>query len=196
MEIIEQVDTLAVYRQQVAAENSLKPVMSEKAKAKLRNLTEHDKTEKAANAKFAAWFAQQDITVEFLTDLMFRSSPYVTDIRKRAIECAHMFQKWGHTPILEPHTVMFLGEMLPEEESLTVAKIESLYPVDLDKPIYVPSTERIKPARLCALGRKCLRAKKNRAAECSGEAQYCSINCRGRAKIRARAPQNASSQPN
>lgn len=56
MENIEQVDSLAVYRQQVAAEKELKPGMSEKAKAKLREQNEHDRAEKAARTKFAEWF--------------------------------------------------------------------------------------------------------------------------------------------
>jgi len=128
MENIEQVDSLAVYRQQVAAEKELKPGMSEKAKAKLREQNEHDRAEKAARTNFAEWFAKQNVTIEFLMDLMFRiASGDVENIRKRAIKCAHMFQNWGHTTISEPHDVMFLGELLPEENELTVAKIESKY---------------------------------------------------------------------
>jgi hypothetical protein len=187
-----EVDVLAPFREQVRAESDTKPKMSDKTAARLREINEHDRAEKIANTRFAEWFGKQNVTVEFLMDLMFRiASGDAENIRKRAVKCAHMFQRRRHTTLSEPHDIMFLAELLPEESEMSLAKIESRYPVDYNQPIFVPKVEE-KPVRRCALGRKCLRAKNNRAAEVAGKAEYCSDNCRGRAKMLARLTQKAA----
>jgi hypothetical protein len=57
---------LATFREQVRIEAGLKQGMSEKTATRLREISEHDRTEKIANAKFVEWFGKQNITVEFL----------------------------------------------------------------------------------------------------------------------------------
>lgn len=179
MEVNSEQDRLAEFRAQVRAEAETKPGMSDKTAARLRQINDHDRTAKIANARFVEQFGKQNVTIELLMDLMYRIARHDANIRKRAIKCAHMLQT--RSVVQEPHDIMFLGELLPEECSMSLAKIEARYPVDYEKPIYTPKVE-VTPVRRCALARKCLRARNNRAAEVTGKADYCT-NCRGRAKM-------------
>src|ERR1043166_9565793 len=95
-------DKLAAFRLQVH-QAEVKPKMSEKASARLREINEHDRAVKFANSKFVEWFDIQNVTIEFLMDLIFRIASGVADIRKRAIKCAHMLQRRRHVTISEPH---------------------------------------------------------------------------------------------
>lgn len=198
---IETEDRLAAFRQQVKAEDESRPRMSDAAAARLRQINEHDRIAKAANATFSDWFAQQTVTVEFLMDSMFRftrgdSSEVGVERheqrRKRAIKCAHMFQHRGHTTITEPHDLMFLGELLPEEREMSTAQIMRRYPVDEDRPIYTqkPVAPVVKNVRvaLCASGSKCIWVKRGKAAPAVGRSKYCTPVCQKADAARQRRP--------
>ena len=113
------------------------------------------------------------------------------DIRKRAIKCVNMLSR-GLT-ISTIHDVLFLGSLLPEEESMTISKIMARYPIDEDKVI-APKIETA-PERLCALGSKCLRSYKRKAAPVTGTGQYCSSNCRGAAQAAKRRSKTVADSP-
>lgn len=67
-------DKLAMFRAQIRAEAESKPKMSEQTAARLKEINEHDRTEKIANDKFVEWFNSKTVTVEFLMDCLYRIS--------------------------------------------------------------------------------------------------------------------------
>ena len=186
-------DKLAEFREAAKMANQQpKNKMTERAAANLRALAERDKANKAADAALVAWFNGNPKSVEFVMNVMHMISKGTTkDIRKRAIKCVNMLSR-GLT-ISTIHDVLFLGSLLPEEESMTISKIMARYPIDEDKVI-APKIETA-PERLCALGSKCLRSYKRKAAPVTGKGMFCSSVCKGAARRRLKKTVNSPVLP-
>jgi hypothetical protein len=167
-------------KQEFAAEKE-RNKMSAAAAAKLRQINEHTRLNKEANVALVKWFNEQPKTVEFLMDVMYliRRND-VLNIRKRAVKCFAMLARGFK--VNEIHDVLFFGELLPEEESMSLAQILSRYPVS-DEPLITPIVLAEAKVRTCALGSKCLRAYRRKPAEGTGTGKYCSDHCRGAAKM-------------
>src|SRR5438034_9132860 len=67
--------------------------MSATAAAKLRQINEHTRLNKDANAVLVKWFIAQPKTVEFLMDVMYLIRCDVLNIRKRAVKCFSMLAR-------------------------------------------------------------------------------------------------------
>jgi hypothetical protein len=183
-------DKLAEFREAAKTANQQpKSKMTERAAAALRALGEHDKSNKVADAKLVERFNAQPKTVESIMDMMYAISTDTKDIRKCAIKACHMLSRG--LKVYTIHDVMFLGSLLPEEEVMSIGKIMSRYPVDEDKAIKPEAA----PERLCALGSKCLRSYKRKAAPVTGKGMFCSSVCKGAAKRRLKKTVNSPVLP-
>ena len=154
--------------------------MSAAAAAKLRQLNKHTKLNKDANAVLVKWFTAQPKTVEFLMDVMYLIRCDVLNIRKRAIKCFSMLTRG--LKVNEIHDVLFFGELLQEEEQMSLTQILNRYPIG-DEPLITPIVLSEVKVKTCALGSKCLRAYRRKPAEVTGTGKYCSDHCRGAAKM-------------
>lgn len=191
LQIIETADPLANFRQQVKDESQNRASrMSGAAKEKLRAINEHDRLCNDADARLSKQFSGRTWTVEQLMDLFAKSfgGPGCSP-RRRAIKAAYRINQG--LKIYHIHDVKFFGELLPDEteDKISMAKFLARYPLPESETATPANPESApeKPARRCALGRKCLRAKGIRAAEVGGRGQYCSNSCRGRARIIAKS---------
>jgi hypothetical protein len=191
LEIVETADPLTMFRQQVKDESQNRARgMSDAAKEKLRAINEHDRLCNDADSRLSKEFNGRTWTVEQLMDLFAKSlggpgrSP-----RRRAIKAAYRINQ--DLKIYHIHDVKFFGELLPDEteDKMSMAKFLARYPLPESEMVTPANPESVpeKPARRCALGRKCLRAKGIRASEVRGRGQYCSNSCRGRARIIAKS---------
>lgn len=179
-------DKLAEFREAAKAGPPTKK-MTDRAAAALRALGEHDKNDKAADARHVEWFNNQAKTVESVMDILYAISPTGKDYRKQAVKCVYMLSRGLKVSTI--HDVAFFGSLLPEEETMPLSKIMARYPVDEDKVIE-PVKPEAAPVRLCALGSKCLRAYKRKAAPVAGKGMFCSSNCKGAAKRRLKKTAN------
>jgi len=161
--------------------------MSASAAAKLRQINEHTKLNKEANAVLVKWFDEQPKTVELLMDLTHLIRPAdVLNIRKRAVKCLAMLTRG--LKVNEIHDVLFFGELLPEEEKMSLTQILIRYPIS-DEPLITPIALSEVKVKTCALGSKCLRAYRRKPAEVTGTGKYCSDHCRGAAKMTKKCEQ-------
>ena len=183
--VLETEDPLAKYREQVAAEKELKPcVMSDKAAERLKQINYEDKVAKQSEEKFAYALTQISPTPENLAKLITRCSDDPKNSR-RLVKLLFWIQSrgWrlGHE-IRLPSDIALLSELTAEEIEMSDSVFAAKWRV---KKMVAPISDEPE-VRLCALGRRCLRAVKGKAAPVTGKAEYCSVNCRGRAKILAR----------
>ena len=183
-------DKLAAFRG-LAKEEVKKTKMTERAAAALRAIGEHDRSNKAADAVLVKWFNDQTKTVDFMMDVMYRIRKNDTaDIRKRAVKCFYMLQRG--LKVYTIYDVMFLGELLPEETTMSITQILNRYPIDEDKAI--ASVEPEAPeVRLCVAGKKCLRYEHRHPAPVKGAGHYCSTACA--ASVRARVKRALTAVP-
>jgi hypothetical protein len=167
-------------REAAKAENAAqkkKRGMSAAAIARLKETKEQDVKNKSADAKLVEHFKSQPITIERIMDwLALIQKGRTENIRKRAIKCFHFLTR-GVT-LHGIHGLVFFGELLPEEEQMSLSTILNKYPSSVDA--IVPSQGE-QPERLCALGSKCARAIRRKGAAVSGKSKYCSGTCKGRA---------------
>jgi hypothetical protein len=175
---IVETDSLAAFRG-IAPEPKK---MSDKAAARLREVNEQDRLNRLSNAALVKWFNETPKTVETLMDVLYRISDRRRNIRQRAIKCFYMLARGNK--IQDVHGVSFFGVLLPEEESMSVLQILKRYPIDEEKTLQL--LPEAPPVRLCALGRKCFRAHKSKAAEITGTGAYCSKICKGAAQAAKR----------
>jgi hypothetical protein len=183
---------LADFREAAKTANQQpKSKMTERAAAALRALGEHDKANKVADGKLVEWFNAQPKTVESIMDTMYAISQDTKDLRKRATKAFYMLSRG--LKVYTIHDVMFLGSLLPEEEIMSIGKIVTRYPIDEDKVIE-PKPE-VAPERLCALGSKCLRSYKRKAAVVTGKGLFCSSNCKGAAVAAKRRLKKTGDSP-
>jgi hypothetical protein len=154
----------------------------------LKALNEHERLDEQADARLVKEFNARTWTVEQLTEL-FAKSFGGSQPRRRAIK-AFLCLSRG-MKVYRIHDVTLSGELLPEEGEMSMARFLARYSLPENETVVPANPEGAveKPIRRCALGRKCLRAKNNRAAEVAGKAQYCSVNCQGRARVRAKLAQ-------
>jgi hypothetical protein len=168
-------------RQAATAENAQlkkKRGMSAAAIARLRETKEQDTLNKSADAKLVEHFKSQPITVGRIMDwLAVIQKGRTENIRKRAIKCFYFLSR-GVT-LHGIHGLVFFGELLPEEEQMSLSTILNKYPSSVDA--IVPSQGEQQPERLCALGTKCARAVRRKAAIVTGKGKFCSATCKGRA---------------
>jgi len=132
-------------KQEIVAEKE-RNKMSAAAAAKLRQINEHTKLNKEANALLVKWFNEQPKTVEFLMDVMYliRRND-VLNIRKRAVKCLAMLTRG--LKVNEIHDVLFFGELLQEEEKMSLTQILTRYPIS-DEPLITPIV--LSEVKLCA----------------------------------------------
>jgi len=186
LEIIETEDRLAGFRQQVRDEDETRPRMSEAAKAKLRSINERDRLNAEADTRLVKEFNSHSWNVEQLTNLFAKSFGGTQPTpRRRAIKVMYRLARGAR--VYHIHDLTLFGELSSGEAEMPMNRFLAKYPLPEDETV-TPKGEPVKTetVRLCVLGRKCLRAVRNRAAEVSGKSQYCSVNCRGRARILAR----------
>jgi hypothetical protein len=181
----EESDVLAPFRARVAAEKELKPsVMSDKAAERLKQINYEDKIAKQSEEKFAYALTQIFPTHENLAKLIARCSGDPKNSR-RLVKLLFWIQSrgWrlGHEIRLSSD-IAFLSELTPDEVDMPDSVFAEKWRV---KKIVAPISDEPE-VRLCTLGRRCLGAVKGKAAPVTGKAEYCSVTCRGRAKILAR----------
>lgn len=120
--------------------------MSAAAAAKLRQINEHTKLNKEANAVLVKWFDEQPKTVELLMDLTHLIRPAdVLNIRKRAVKCLAMLTRG--LKVNEIHDILFFGELLQEEEKMSLSQILNRYPIS-NEPLITPIV--LSEVKLCA----------------------------------------------
>ena len=183
-------DRLAGFRQQIRDEDETRPKMSEAAKAKLRSINERDRTNAEADARLVEEFNSRSWTLDQLVDVFAKSfggTQRIADAspRRRAVKAIYRLAQGAR--VYHIHDISMFGELSSDEAEMPMSRFLARYPLPEDEAV-TPKGAPVKtePVRLCALGRKCLRAVRNRAAEVSGKSQCCSVNCRGRARILAR----------
>jgi hypothetical protein len=179
-------DPLAKFRAQVQAEKDSTPEhsMSDKTTERLRQINYEDKIRKQGEEKFAYALTQIEPTPENLSALIARCSGAAL-LPRRKYKLLYWIQsrgfRLGHE-IRLPEDITFLSELTPDE--LATSDVQFLATWRVDK--IVPPKQDGPAPRYCALGRKCLKAVKGKAAVISGSSEWCSTLCRGRAKIIAR----------
>jgi hypothetical protein len=187
-------DPLSIYRAQVAAEKVAKPdVMSDKTAERLRQINYEDRVRKQDEEKFAYALTQVTPTAENLTKLIARcvgnSRPKdLTQLDRRTHKLLFWIQGRGYRlgyEIRLPGDITFLSELTSDEIVISDTAFFATWHV---KKIVSPISDEPE-ARLCALKRKCLKAVKGKAAPVAGKSEYCSVPCRGRARVIA---QNAA----
>jgi hypothetical protein len=168
-------------RQAAKAENAQlkkKRGMSAAAIARLQESKKQDTLNKSSDAKLVEHFRSQPITIERITDwLALIQKGRIENIRKRAVKCFHFLSR-GVT-LHGIHGLVFFGELLPEEEQMSLSTILNKYPSSVDA--IVPSQGEQQPERLCALSTKCVRAIRRKGAIVTGKGKFCSATCKGRA---------------
>lgn len=166
--------------------------MSADAIAKLRAAKEHDAQNKSADARLVAEFNSRDHSVETVMDWLYLLRKDRTEnIRKRAIKAFHFLSRGFK--VYSIHDLTFLAELLPEEEKMSLVHITNKYPAAVDA-IHLALREAA-PERLCALGSKCLRAYRRKAAVITGSGNYCGPACRGTAVALAKRSKRDTQQP-
>jgi hypothetical protein len=173
-------------RQAAKAENAAqksKSKMSAAAIARLRETKEQDVKNKSADAKLVEHFNAQPKTVERVMDWLHVIQKERTDnIRKRAIKCFHFLARGFK--VYGIHDLTFFGELLPEEERMSIATILNKYPAGVEA---IGATQTVAaPDRLCALGSKCSRSVRRKGAAVTGKGKYCSQPCKSRAILLAK----------
>jgi len=175
-------------RQEVA-EEAARSKMSEKTAASLRNINYEEKLRKQDNEKFAYALTQIELTAENLSKLISRCTgvPAIsTLLLPRTQKLLYWIQSrgWrlGHE-ISTPEDITFLSRLTPDEERMSEAKFAAEWKA---KKIVKPISDEPERRR-CALGvRKCLKVKDGKAGIVAGTSEWCSADCRGRAKILAK----------
>jgi hypothetical protein len=97
--------------------------------------------------------------------------------------------------VYQIHDITLFGELLPDESEMSMPRFLARYSLPENETVVPANPEAAveKPIRRCALGRKCSKAKNNRAAEVTGTGLYCSSICRGRVKAQTmRSKQRAA----
>lgn len=181
--IIETEDRLAGFRQQVKDENETRPKMSEAAKAKLKTINERDRANVEADARLVKEFTSHPVTLEQLIELFAKSFGGTQPTpRRRAVKAMHRLAKGAR--VYHIHDISLFGELTREEAEMPMSRFLAKYPLPEDETV-TPAGEpvEVKPVKRCALGKKCLRLKNRQAGEVVGKGEYCSTNCRGRARM-------------
>ena len=166
--------------------------MSDAAIEKLRAAKERDARNRVADARLVAEFNSRDHSVESVMDWLYLlRRDQTTDIRKRAIKCLHFLAKGFNVYTI--HDFAFFGELLPEEEQMSLVQILDKYPAAVD--VIHPALPEAAPGRLCAMGSKCLRAYRRKAAVVTGTGKYCSPICRAAAASLSMRPKRDELTP-
>ena len=125
--------------------------MSAAAAAKLRQINEHTKLNKEANAVLVKWFDEQPKTVELLMDLTHLIRPAdVLNIRKRAVKCLAMLtrgEQCGQRVGARPWAVRALavGDHVPGIEEPAQDPVRTRFG---DVGLAGDLAEAVRPARL------------------------------------------------
>jgi hypothetical protein len=182
-----EVDPLAIYREQVAAEKESKPsVMSDKAAERLKQISYEDKVTKQSEEKFAYGLTQIAATPENLTKLIARCSGSPRQLDRRTQKLLFWIQGRGYRlghEIRLPEDITFLSELTSDEIAMSDAVFAATWKV---KKIVQPISDEPEP-RYCPLKRQCLRFKNGKPGVIPGTGEYCSTDCRGRAKWQKKA---------
>jgi hypothetical protein len=192
--ILEVEDRFAAFRAQIASEDETRPKMSDAAKAKLRSINERDRLNVEADTRLVKEFTSRPVTVEQLMNLFAKSfggtqTTVDASPRRRAVKAMHSLVKGSR--VYHIHDISLLGELTLDEAEMP--RFLARYPLPEDETV-TPAGEpvEVKPVRRCALGKKCLRLKNRQAGEVTGKGEYCSVTCRGRAKVVAKLAQRAA----
>jgi hypothetical protein len=178
---------LAKYREQVAADKESKPsVMSDKAAERLKQISYEEKITKQSEEKFAYALTQIIPTPENLTKLIARCSGSSTGLDRRTHKLLFWIQGRGYRlghEIRLPEDISFLSELTSDEMVMSHAVFAGTWKV---KKIVPPISDDPEP-RYCPLKRQCLRFKNGKPGVIPGTGEYCSSDCRGRAKWQKKA---------
>jgi hypothetical protein len=172
------------YRAEVQGSNEADR-MSDKSIQRLRQGQYEEKIFNQNNDKFAYALTQIAPSPENLHALVARCSGSPLDLERRVHKLLYWIQARGYRlghEIYYPWDVTFLSELSPSEAKMSDTQFLAHWKV---RKIVAPLTDG-PPPRQCALGRKCLKAVHGKAATIVGTGEYCSMVCRGRAKIIAR----------
>ena len=165
--------------------------MSAAAIEKLRAAKEHEAKNRAADIRLVEHFNSHDKTIESIMDWLYViRKGQAENIRKRAIKGVHFLSRGFN--VYGVHDLVFFGELLPEEARMSLLQIMDKYPADVD--VIHPALPEAAPERLCALGSKCLRAYRRKAAVVTGSGKFCSPACRGTAVALAKRSKRDSQQ--
>ena len=178
-------DKLATYREVVSAENAApRGKMTDKAKAKLRALTEEGRLNSEADTRLVKAFPHRPWTLEQLVDLFAKSFGGVScSPRRRAIKALYRLAQ--DIRVYRIQDISFLGELLPGEAESPMSQFLKKYPLPEDET-FTPTSDGPE-VRYCFLKRKCLKFKAGQPGIISGRGQYCSRQCQGRAKWQKKA---------
>jgi hypothetical protein len=197
-------DSLAVFREQVKAEQANKPSMSEAAAQKLRALNETERLDKIANSRFCNALKSVIVNDENLTKLLRRchTSTPLTDIERR-VHKLNWFILAGYELGREIDSVCminFFSELTQDETYMSDSAFASQWTAKdatrtkqyrLDHGIIKQDSEPIyKP---CKSGKKCMRFEKRKPAPAVGKGAYCGTACA--ASDRARQKRALAAMP-
>jgi hypothetical protein len=157
--------------------------MSEAAAAKLRAIGEAERADQAAQKDFVERFERLPKDTWALAQVLSRCSTDQSNLERRANKL-RLSLRLG-LKASSVGDVFFLAELTREEAALSDEKFIRLIEVGWNtSPIVKPAAP---PApKLCALGSKCFRSYKRKAAEVTGSGLYCSAICKGSARARSK----------
>ena len=181
---------------QEAAEARSHSAMSEAATERLHHDNYEDRVRKQCEEKFSFALTQIAPTPGNLSNLIVRcvgnSKPKdLAQLDRRLHKLLFWIQGRGYRlghEIRLPEDIAFLRELTPDEIVMSPARFLAEWKVDKIVP---PRRDGPEP-RYCDLGRKCLKAVKGKAAVVIGTSNWCSVVCRGRAKIIAKKAASAT----
>jgi hypothetical protein len=193
METIEvttpETDSLAVFREQVKAEQANKTGMSEAAASKLRALNEFERLDKIDTGRFCTALKSVMVNDENLGKLIQRchTSTPVTDIERRVHKLNYFIQAGFELgrEIDSVHLINFFSELTSDEAYMSDSSFAAQWTAKdaartkqyrLDHGIIKQdSTEPV--YRPCKSGKKCMKYEKRKPAPAAGKGAYCSIAC-------------------
>ena len=218
-DLLDPLDPLARFREQVRgelAEKSVRQKMSPEALAKFRAQRDADRTANAGQERFINGLKSVTVTTDNLKRLISLCGiPVPTMLDRRATKL-NWFVRAGYElgrEISTPTLVLFFSELTPDETSMSDDRFAREWSDEsavktracrirrgiISETVETePREAKADEPRICGLKSKCLRAVKRRGAVVVGKGLYCSEICKGAAraaKMRVKAVVNKPFSP-
>lgn len=192
----QQGDKLAMFREQVEAENKTRGKMSESAVAKLRSQTESARMDAIGLTRFCNALKSVVVTPENLQTLIARCV-YAGSPEKNLERREHKLQWWIRAGFLlgreidSPSMILFFSNLTSDEASMRNERFYATWDMKSAEKIKQRRTDAglisdVKPERLCKSGPKCLKYFKRKAGPVKGNGEYCSTACAASDRARAK----------
>lgn len=175
--LVPEVDPLAKFRAEVAAEKEAKPsAMSDRSAERLRQINYEDRVAKQNEEKFAYALTQVEVTPDTLSKLIERCSGKSSDLERRTSKLLFWIQSRGWRlgrEIKAPHDISFLSEVTSDEIAMSDSTFAATWRV---KKIVAPISDGPKMED-CRAGKEC-KWLKNRRPRQAPAGQFCTPICR------------------